>query len=107
MEDRITEAYRIVLNDMLNSECSLLVGEYNANHDNKKFMYGISTVMEWIAYKVSEAEGNAFSDMFVNNMIKCEQEAKGIKCYKCAEQPNCWKGQNGGKVKCKMFSPIA
>lgn len=107
MEDKITEAYRIVLNDMLNSECGLLVGEYNANHDNEKFMYGISTVMEWIAYKVSEAEGNAFSDMFMNNMIKCKQEAKGIKCYKCAEKSGCWKGQHGGKTKCKMFSPTA
>ena len=107
MEERVREAYRIVLNDMLNSGVRVFVGNYDAKNGNEKFMTGIGTVMEWIAYKVSEDECNAFTDMFVANTIKCKKESKGIKCYKCAEQPNCWKGQHGGKAKCKMFSPIA
>ena len=34
-----------------------------------------------------------------------EQKAQGIKCYKCAELDGCYKGQHGGKKKCKCFSP--
>lgn len=73
MEDRVREAYRIVLNDMLNSECGLLVGKYNAKNGNERFMYGISTVMEWLAYRVDDATGDAFSDMFIKNMIESEK----------------------------------
>jgi hypothetical protein len=38
-------------------------------------MYGISTVMEWIAYRVSEEEGDAFSDVFIKNMLDSERKA--------------------------------
>lgn len=66
----IQDAYRIVLNDMMNSGCGLLVGEYDAKNGSKLYMYGIATVMEQIAYKVSEETGNDFSDLFTENMIK-------------------------------------
>ena len=61
MTKTVQDAYRIVYNDILNSGCGLLVGEYDAKNGNEKFMYGISTVMEWIAYRVSQEDGNAFS----------------------------------------------
>ena len=63
MTQTIQDAYRIVYNDILNSGCDLLVGKYDAKNGNEKFMYGISTVMEFIAYRVSEADGDAFSDV--------------------------------------------
>lgn len=69
----VQDAYRIVLNDMLNSDCGLLVGKYDAKHGKPDFMYGIQTVMEWIAYKVSETDGDYFSDMFGRNIIESKK----------------------------------
>lgn len=71
--DRLKEAYSRVLNDMLNSECGLLVGKYDAKNGDPSYMYGISTVMEWIAYRVSDEDGDAFSAMFIKNMIESEE----------------------------------
>lgn len=68
MTKTLQDAYRVVYNDILNSECDLLLGVYDAENSNKHFMYGISTVMEWIAYRVSEKDGDAFSEMFIKNM---------------------------------------
>lgn len=83
MINTVQDAYRIVFNDMLNSGCGLLVGEYDAKNGNKQFMYGISTVMEWIAYCVSEADGDEFSDLFIENMMKSEEklDRQLISCY--------------------------
>lgn len=105
MTKTVQDAYRIVFNDILNSECGLMVGTYDAKNGDEKFMHGISTVMEWIAYRVSDADGDAFSDLFIKNMIASEQKAKGIKCYKCAELSGCYVGLHGGKKNCKCFSP--
>jgi hypothetical protein len=105
MANTIQDAYRIVLNDMLNSGCGLLVGEYDATNGDEQFMHGISLVMEWIAYRVSEEDYNEFNDLFIKNLIKSEQKAQGIKCYKCAELSGCHAGQQGGKKNCKCFSP--
>lgn len=79
---KLQEAYKMVYEDMMQSECGLLVGNYDAVNGKKLFMYGISTVMEWIAYRVSEEEGDAFSDVFIKNMIDSEKKAltKRRKC---------------------------
>ena len=63
-------AYRIVLNDMKNSGCGLLVGKYDAENGDEKFMHGILTVMEWIAYKVGDSERDEFSDLFAKNIAE-------------------------------------
>lgn len=75
MANTIQDAYRIVLNDMLNSGCGLFVGEYDALNGNEQFMHGISTVMEWIAYRMSDADGDAFNDLFIKNLLKSEMKA--------------------------------
>jgi hypothetical protein len=67
------DAYRIVLNDILNSGCDMFIGKHDASHGDFHFMYGIGTIMEFIAYKVSEADGDAFSDLFIKNMIESEK----------------------------------
>ena len=79
---KLQEAYKMVYEDMIQSECGLLVGNYDAVNGKKLFMYGISTVMEWIAYRVSEEEGDTFSDVFIKNMIDSEKKAltKRRKC---------------------------
>lgn len=76
MTDTVKDAYRIVFNDMMNSECGLLVGKYDAKNGDEKFMYGIDIVMEWIAYKASEKQGEEFSTMFFDNMIKSQEKAR-------------------------------
>lgn len=76
MTDTVKDAYRIVFNDMMNSECGLLVGKYDAKNGDEKFMYGIDVVMEWIAYKVSEKQGDEFSAMFFDNMIESQEKVR-------------------------------
>ena len=76
MTDTVKDAYRIVFNDMMNSECGLLVGKYDAKNGDEKFMHGIDVVMEWIAYKVSEKQGDEFSAMFFDNMIESQEKVR-------------------------------
>ena len=104
MADTIREAYRIVLNDILNNGCGMFVGNYDAKNGSAEFMYGIEAVMEHIAYSICDEQGDDFSNLFIKNMIASEQKAQGIKYYKCAELDGCYKSQHGGKKKCKCFS---
>jgi hypothetical protein len=75
MSSTVQNAYRIVLNDILNSDCGLMVGRYDAKNGSGEYMAGISTVMEWIAYRVSEADGDTFSEMFIENLLESERKA--------------------------------
>lgn len=75
MTNTVKDAYRIVLNDMMNSGCGLLVGKYDAKNGDEKFMHGIDVVMEWIAYRASEKQGEEFSAMFFDNMIESQEKA--------------------------------
>lgn len=72
--DTIQNAYRIVFNDMLNNDCDLLVGKYDAKNGNEKYMFGIAMVMEWIAYRVSDTDGDNFSDLFLKNLIDSQNK---------------------------------
>lgn len=79
MTNTVKDAYRIVFNDMMNSGCGLLVGRYDAKNGNEKYMFGVDTVMEWIAYKVSEAQGDDFSELFMKNMVESQKKVRGDK----------------------------
>ena len=57
-------------------ECNMFNGIYNAKNGSTQFMYGISIVMECLAYRVSDEYGDSFSDTFVNNLIASEQKVK-------------------------------
>lgn len=72
----VQDAYRIVFEDMMDSGCGLLVGKYDAKNGNESFMYGIATVMEWIACRANEDTGEAFSSLFVKNMIESKRKRK-------------------------------
>ena len=74
MTNTVKDAYRIVLNDMMNSGCGLLVGKYDAKNGDEKFIHGIDVVMEWIAYRASEKQGEEFSAMFFDNMIESQEK---------------------------------
>lgn len=76
MENKTREAYRIVLNDILNKSPGMFVGNYNAKNGNDNFMHGIGTVMEYIAYSVDDRTGEDFSELFTKNLIKSIDKAK-------------------------------
>lgn len=75
MTNELRDAYKMVLEDMMNSECGLLVGKYDARNGGKQFMFGVSTVMEWIACRVSDDTLDEFSDLFLKNMLESERKA--------------------------------
>lgn len=56
------------------SQCDLFVGRYDAKNGSAQFMHGICTVMEYIAYKVSDEYGDQFSEKFVKNLIESEKK---------------------------------
>lgn len=103
MDDTTKEAYRIVLNDILNNGCGMFVGNYDAKNGSAEYMYGISAVMEHIAYNICDEQGDDFSNLFIKNMIASEQKAKGVKCYECAELDGCYKGQQVARKNVNVF----
>lgn len=68
-------AYQLVYSDMIASGPKMFRGHYDAKHGNNSFMYGICTVMEFIADKVSPEIYDKFSTEFVKNMNKSEEKA--------------------------------
>lgn len=57
------------------TECGLFYGRYDAKNGSAEFMHGIATVMEYLAYLVSDDYGAEFEDAFLKNMIKSEKRA--------------------------------
>jgi len=70
-EDEESKAARIVFDKLC--KCSLFRGKYDAKHGNVEFMEGIGTVMEALAFMVSEECGENFADTFVTNLIKSKE----------------------------------
>lgn len=69
-------AYNIVLIDLMNKS-PLLTGKYDAKNGQESFMYGIGTVMEYIAGGTgNENLLNKFEDMFYDNLVLSEIKAK-------------------------------
>ena len=67
-------AYKIVYKDLIKQE-GLYIGKYDAKHGGESFMYGISYVMETLAYSISEDVGDEYFDLFLNNLVASEDEA--------------------------------
>ncbi len=73
--ETLKAAYHLVYDDMVSKGPKLFKGCYDAKHGNNSFMYGICTVMEFIADKVSPEVYDKFSTEFVTNMNKSEERA--------------------------------
>lgn len=71
----LKSAYHLVYDDIVSKGPKLFKGYYDEKHGNNSFMYGICTVMEFIADKVSPEVYNEFSTEFVKNMNKNEERA--------------------------------
>lgn len=69
---RKKNAYKTVLRDMMLNVPDMFKGVYDARNGNDSFMYGIQTVMEYIASSIDENYHQIFSDMFTRNMVECE-----------------------------------
>lgn len=63
--------FKIVLDDL--KQVELFMGKYDAKNGNEHYMFGISTVMEYIAYKAGD---DMFEDVFMYNMIASEKKAE-------------------------------
>ena len=70
------EAYRIVYNDILNRDIGLFLGKFDAKNGKPEFMYGISTLMDFIAYESSEADYEDFQKLWFENFQKSIDNAK-------------------------------
>lgn len=79
-QTRMTEddAFYIVFKDLTKDE-GLFTGRYDAKNGSKQYMHGVSSVMEYIAYRVGEDCLDAFNEHFVNNLIKSEEKAERSK----------------------------
>ena len=68
-------AYHLVYDDMVTKGPRMFRGHYDAKNGNCSFMYGICTVMEFIADKVDSETYDEFSTLFVKNMNESEKGA--------------------------------
>ena len=55
-------------------ECPLFRSEYDAKNGSEYFMYGISTVMEYLASYVDDTFYQEVSDVFTHNMVKSQEK---------------------------------
>ena len=51
----------------------LLAGNYDAVNGGPSFMYGISTLLEYLAYSVEDNFGDEVRETFIKNMLKSEK----------------------------------
>ena len=64
------DAYKIVYNDILNRDIGLFLGRFDAKNGMPEFMYGISTLMEFIAYESGETNYYDFQKIWFENFQK-------------------------------------
>ena len=57
-------------------ECPLFRGEYDAKNGSESFMYGIATVMEYLASLVDDTFYQKVSDTFTHNMAKSQEKVQ-------------------------------
>ena len=65
----LQNAYKLVYNDMV--KCGgLFVGRFDAKNGNKDFMYGIGTIMEFIALSAEKQTYDEFEKLWLENFEK-------------------------------------
>lgn len=52
----------------------LFAGRYDAVNGKPEFMFGISSLLEYLAHSVDEDFGNKIEDAFMKNMLKSEED---------------------------------
>lgn len=69
------EAYNIVYNDIINGGVSFFTGTFDATNGSKQFMYGIETVMDYIAFCSGEDDYENFQNIWAENFQKSLDKA--------------------------------
>lgn len=74
-KEKLEQAYKVVFEDMRKNSPSFFFGNYDAKNGKESFMFGVSTVMEFIAMRADSLEKmyENFSDEFTKNMVKSEK----------------------------------
>lgn len=74
-KEKLEQAYKIVFEDMKKNSPSFFFGNYDARNGKDSFMYGVGTVMEFIAMRADSSEETyeKFSDEFTKNMVESEK----------------------------------
>ena len=76
------DAYRIVYNDILNRDVRMFMGCFDAVNGTHDFIFGVATVMEFIAFESSEADYESYQKIFSDNFQKSVDRAKEIRYNK-------------------------
>ena len=58
----LKDAYMEVLKDIINNGPAMFIGKYDAKNGKPEFMFGISILLEWIAYKTEDEDAIRFAD---------------------------------------------
>lgn len=66
------EEIRQLVSEMM--ECPMFRGEYDAKNGSESFMYGIATVMEYLASCVDDTFCQEVSEVFTHNMVKSQDK---------------------------------
>lgn len=70
------EAYKIVVNDLINCGSPVMMGHYDARNGNQHFMYGILTLMEYMSMQVDDDTYDFVTAEFIKNMVESERKVK-------------------------------
>ena len=62
-----------ILSDTMEG-CAVFRGEYDAKNGKEDFMYGVGSLLEYLAYSVSNHFGKKVENKFIKNMIKSEKK---------------------------------
>ena len=67
-------AWKIVYDELM--KVGLFRGNYDARNGHDSYMYGIATVMENIAWHVSEDCADEFNEIFTTNLVSSQEVAR-------------------------------
>ena len=68
------EAYLTVYEDLI--KCPLYVGIYDATNGNEHFIYGISSIMDYISMKAGKLD--EYEKLWTKNMKESEERSERI-----------------------------
>ena len=72
LNDNEKAVLKKVIETIIQNE-GLFAGNYDAVNGSPEFMFGISSLLEYLAYAVDENFGIKIDDTFIKNMLKSEK----------------------------------
>lgn len=72
----IEKAYHKVFRDLMLHGPNMFKGVYDSKNGSEVFMYGVQTVMEYIASRDCDDTCDKFTDMFNANIVKSQEDVR-------------------------------